>query len=540
MISIFNKKENNISKLSLKRPIKLRQLNKLEYIDKINSTNTNERDITLNITRKEDNSYNYRISTLQTETNENSNIKYETVFAHHISKIKNNTKNKNLIGLFKKNIFPTKKILRPKTTSKLKYKPKNNIHKECNINNIFKYYSGSTKHNFEGVPVSFIESMRLNLNQNIVKAKSFLKQEKKRLLKEHPNLKYQIHYNKNQKMKKDELEKVNQYKMLKKYLQENKKEFNIYELNNHYSKLLLRENKQYFDYIKPILDKTKFDSKFRLLTDNNNLEEIQVQQNYKDLRDIKKIFNKYLKAIKKDKLTINKTRKIAKEKVYQKFKSIIQKCAIEFKNIIIPYNELINFYKSKKIIEYLFDEEYCKLIRMIKREGSINNEQKENDIIKIITNNKLLIYTVDFYGQNILFLAVKYKLYKTISKIIQFGANVNLKDFKGRTPLHFAVKNNDITAITILLYYLADPTLKDCNEKTSFDYIIKNNSYDNYLIKELLIRCKIIRKLNKYHSWKEFDIYIRRGIQYYLKHNISKERYYLIFSFIDNCILYYS
>ena len=540
MISMFNKKINNILKISLKRPIKLSHINKLEYIDKINNTITNERDKTLNISRKEDNSYNYKISTLPTETNEKSNIKFETVFTHHISKINDNTKNKNLIGLFKNNFFSTKKAYRPKTTSKLKQKTINDIHKECNLNNIFKYYNNSTKHKLEGVPVSFIESMRLNLNQNIVKAKSFLKQEKKRLLKEHPNLKYQIHYNQNQKLKKDELEKVNLYKMYKKYLQENKKEFNIYELNNYYSKLLLRENKQYFDYIKPIFDKTKFDSKFRLLTNNNNPDEIQIQQNYKDLRDIKTIFNKYLKFNIKDKIKIIKTRKIAKEKIYQRFKSIIQKCAIEFKNIIIPFNELIHFYKSKKIIECLFDEEYCKLIKMMKREGIINNEEKEKDIINIITNNKLLIYTVDFYGQNILFLAVKYKLYKTISKIIQFGANVNLQDFKGRTALHFAVKNNDITTITILLYYLADPTIKDSSGKTSFEYIIKNNSYDNYFIKELLIRCKLIRKLNKYHSWKEYDIYVRRGIQYYLKHNLSKERYHLIFSFIDNYILYYS
>ena len=39
---------NIVSTCDVKFQIKLRQLNKLEYIDKINSTNTNERDITLN------------------------------------------------------------------------------------------------------------------------------------------------------------------------------------------------------------------------------------------------------------------------------------------------------------------------------------------------------------------------------------------------------------------------------------------------------------------------------------------------------------
>jgi hypothetical protein len=60
------------------------------------------------------------------------------------------------------------------------------------------------------------------------------------------------------------------------------------------------------------------------------------------------------------------------------------------------------------------------------------------------------------------------------------------------------------------------------------------------MVKELLIRSKIIRKLNKYRSWKEYDIYIRRGIQYYLIQNLTKEKYLLIFSYIDNANLYYS
>ena len=67
-----------------------------------------------------------------------------------------------------------------------------------------------------------------------------------------------------------------------------------------------------------------------------------------------------------------------------------------------------------------------------------------------------------------------------------------------------------------------------------------NLEQDKYIIKELLIRSRLIINLNKYRSWKDYDIYIRRGLQYYLIHNISKEEYQLIFSYIDNAILYYS
>ena len=175
----------------------------------------------------------------------------------------------------------------------------------------------------------------------------------------------------------------------------------------------------------------------------------------------------------------------------------------------------------------------------MKREEGIDIIQKEKDIIKEITRDKLLIHTIDFYGQNILFLSVKYKLFKSLSKIIQFGSNINLQDFKGRTALHFAAKYNDITSVSILLYYLADPSIQDNNGETPLDYN-SNNGHDGYMIKELLIRSKIIRKLNKYRSWKEYDIYIRRGIQYYLIQNLTKEKYLLIFSYIDNANLYYS
>lgn len=82
--------------------------------------------------------------------------------------------------------------------------------------------------------------------------------------------------------------------------------------------------------------------------------------------------------------------------------------------------------------------------------------------------------------------------------------------------MHYAVIYKDITSVIILIYFLPNPFIKDKNEKYGFDYIIKgvNNDVkrsDNYIIKEILIRSSIIRKNNKYRSWREFDVYIKRG-----------------------------
>ena len=382
--------------------------------------------------------------------------------------------------------------------------------------------------------------MRLNIKDNLLKVDLFFAQEKKRLLKENSNLKYHLKYHKLQKQKKEELEKINQFKIWKKYVKGNNKN-KLYTniLNEYHSNLLHRENEQYFDYIKPIIDKKQFSSKFRALTEINKNNE----QKNNEIQIISNIFGKYLEynnKIKKGKYKFKKEKTICKENIYQSFKILIKKCAIEFKNIKIPLKEYIKLcYASKNIIKYLFNENYIELIKIIKREKYLDNIQKDKEIINYITRDNFLAHTIDFYGQNIIFLSIKYKLYKSISKLIQFGANINLQDFKGRTALHFAAKYNDISSVIILLYYLANPSIKDNNGKTPFDYV-PNSDHDSYIIKDLLIRSEIIKKFNKYQSWKEYDIFLRRGIQYYLNQNLSKEKYHLIFSFIDNAILYYS
>ena len=440
--------------------------------------------------------------------------------------------------------FKKKKIHRPKTTSKKKLKKNEFFKTDLNIDNIFKNNNKNIqKRLLNGVPLSFIESMRLNTETNLAKADLFFKEEKKRMLRENPILKYQLEYSRRQKIKKEELEKVNNFKIWKKYLKRNKKEYDFNKINAYHIKLLLHENKQYFENIKPLIDKSKFSPKYRLLS-NNDKEE---QKKIFNFTNVRKIFSHYLgnnKIIKKEKTKVKYSNEITnvltdRNIIYQRFKIIIKQCAIEFKNIKIPLDEYIKYLSiSKNILKYLFKENYISLMKVIKREEGLDIYKKEKEVIKYITDDKLLVYTKDLYGQNILFLSVKYKLYRTFSKIIQLGANINLQNYKGRTVLHFAAKINDVISVTILLYYLANPSIQDNNGESPLDCAI-NNGHDSYLIKELLIRTEIIRKLNKYRRLKDYDVYIRRGIQYYLYHNLSKEKYHLIFSFIENVNLYY-
>lgn len=538
MFPLFNEKNNTIPKRALKKTIKFRH-QKTEYLNKFNHTIENQKNISLNNIKNNETSYYYRISTLATESNEINKTINKTIIGHRI--LKNKNKNHNLNELFKNTLLSTKKILRPKTTSKRKFNKNKFKNENENKNNIFNHYNrNSGKNKLSEVPLTFIESMRLNVEQNLVKADLFFKEEQKRKIRDNPDLKYKLRYIKKQHKKKEELEKINQFKIWKKYLQSNKKDIEVNKLNAYHTKLLLRENYQYFNYSKPIVDKSKFNSKYRLLPDNYEEEKPRVM----DFKLVKNIFSKYLEEDKGNKdskiIKINKNEIKPKNIIYKRFKIIIKKCAIEFRNISIPLKEYLTYVNaSKNITKYLFNEDYIKLIKLTKREEGIDITQKEKDIIKSITRDKLLIHTRDFYGQNILFLSVKYKLYKSLSKIIEFGANINLQDFKGRTALHFAAKYNDITSVSILLYYLADPFIQDSSGESPLDYNL-NNGHDSYIIKELLIRIKIIKNLNKYRSWKEYDVYIRRGIQYYLFHNLSKEKYFLIFSYIDNANLYYS
>jgi hypothetical protein len=240
---------------------------------------------------------------------------------------------------------------------------------------------------------------------------------------------------------------------------------------------------------------------------------------------------------------------LTKKLFYKRFIGALKKSVIEYKNIIIPFNEYVEYYKKSQNLSELVKNEYIHLIELIKREIK-EIDERDKAVCKFLDKNKICSFIIDINKQSVLIVIIKNKLYKSISKIIDLGCNVNFQDFKGRTALHFAVKNKDLTAVTILLYYLANPLIKDNIGKLPIDYLPltkpedkiiydDKNINENYIIKELLLWSSIIRKFNKYRSWKEFDVYIRRGIQYYLYKTLPEVKYEKIFFYIENPIFYY-
>jgi hypothetical protein len=389
---------------------------------------------------------------------------------------------------------------------------------------------------FNGVPMEFMEAMKLDLKSNIIKANKYMIKEKHKLIKENPNLKYfYLCENKKNREKDEEMKRAYEYRMRFNKKKKIKNTIGEYNLNDYYTKLLLKENEQHFNINRPMIERSKFNKKYLML--QNEIEEEKKVHPNKDIRVIfsKLLCDKLMKSQEKQSV------KLTKNILYKRFISSIKKSAIEFKNVKIPFNEYVFYYKnSNNLSQQLFNDDYTYLIRLIKKEKreKEKEEEKDNNVADYIDKHKFCIYNIDFFGKNILMLVVKYNLYKSIAKIMQNGGNADIQDFKGRTALHWAAFNNDLISISLLLYFCANPLIKDSSNKYPLDYV--NKKCDDYFaIKEILIRCGIIRKLNKYRSWKEFDVYIRRGIQFYLFDHLGREKYEAIFSYIDNPVFYY-
>ena len=527
----------NISKNKIKRP-----LSKQENISKFFTNRKNTSD---HMSKYETSQgLSTQIFTMQNDNNDILKNDPDTPITFPSLDFMDIARDKSLNSFYKSTkltLMNKSSTLRAKTLSNNILTERNyhkNSNKNCKI-----YKNNNTKRmkktrTFSEVPREFMEAMRLDVKSNIIKANKYIKDQKKKSIKENPNLKYYfLCENKKKREKNEQLKLAMEYRMRNKFRNKNKNIKHENNLNDYYTKLLLKENEQHFNINRPIIDKNKFNKKFRIL--KNDIEE---KKNYRDIIYVRSIFSKLLndKLLKHQEVNIVKN---IKNNLYKKFISSIKQSAIEFKNIKIPFKEyIIYYYKSKSISQQLFNNEYSYMMNLIRKEKKEKENEKENAkdnrVSNYIDKNKFGIYIIDFFGKSVLMLAVKYNLYKSITKIVQNGLNVNIQDFKGRTALHFAALKNDLISVTLLLYFLANPFIKDSQGQYPLDYVSKK-SEDYYIIKEILIRCGIIRKMNKYRSWKEFDVYIRRGIQFYLINILIKDKYELIFSYIDNNVIYY-
>lgn len=535
---LFNNKVGENSTSLPHRVSTARHLSKRGNINKFSKKNKN---LSSNQIPKYDNSQ--RFSTLQNEVKTN----YDTIFTLPSLEVQGEKTINTLYRTLTKPTLRTSRTSRNKSaikllSNKILYNPRYYNDSKSTFKFYNKHYKKKGKREpFKGFPKEFIEAMRLDVDHNIIKASKFLIEEKQRLIKGNSNLKYIFMTNQNNRRRKEEeLKRAYEYELIKEKSKNSTKVKKGNNLNSYYTKLLLKENEQHFYIDRPMIDKNKFNKKYILYKDADEIKKEHPNKN------IRKIFSQiiYDKFYAEQKL---KKMKSPREAIYKKFRASLKKSAIEFKKIIIPFKDYaLNYYKSKSLTEILFKNEYPYLLKQINRElkKKEKKEEKENEIIKYMTNNLSTIYIVDFYGQSVLMFILKNKLYNCLSKIIQFGCNPDIQDFKGRTALYFAVMNKDLIAVVLLIYFLANPLLKDKNGKCPLDYfinkiIVEDKNNDIYIIKEVLERSCVIWKINKYRSWKEFDVCIRRGIQYFLINILSFEKYELIFSYIENPVMYY-
>jgi hypothetical protein len=246
-------------------------------------------------------------------------------------------------------------------------------------------------------------------------------------------------------------------------------------LNNNNLKSLQKESNKYFGSSFSLVQTEKFSYKFRNPLLNNNI----INDNYIERTQRENIIKEniisginIIKEIddqkNKEKIILNK-KKIDKNKLFAKFKSILIKNSNYTKHISLSPYELINKIiinnKANKNINYLVDKikNISELIQAIKTK----NLKKVNELIE---KNCLCVRDSDIFKYTPLHWAVKKDFYLIIPKLISFGAQVNAQNFLGETALHLSVKKNNYECTVLLLIFLASPFIKNNKGKKPFDY----------------------------------------------------------------------
>lgn len=138
---------------------------------------------------------------------------------------------------------------------------------------------------------------------------------------------------------------------------------------------------------------------------------------------------------------------------------------------MITYNPLHTYHQLRKKKLYVTEENSSQIIikksssqnkkfkkKLPRKEVNYNNQNQLNKIvphanhINVQDKNRLNAY---------LHWATHYDHIEIANKLLQNGADVNVKDYTGSTPLHIAIRNQSMQFVHLLLGYEANPTLKD-------------------------------------------------------------------------------
>ena len=331
-----------------------------------------------------------------------------------------------------------------------------------------KYFSLTTTHKTKQFAnTDFLNNKSKNINNN--KNNYFINEYKYKTIYRLPNSKKRDYFNKR---KHNYVFKCNPYIVTNKCIDFPEK---LKLLNNNNLKSLQKESNKYFGSSFSLVQTEKFPYKFRNpLLNYNIINDNYIERTQRENDIIKENIISGIDIIKeiddkknKEKIILNK-KKIDKNKLFAKFKSILIKNSNYTKHISLsPYeliNKIINNDKANKNINYLVDKikNTAELIQAIKTK----NFKKINELIE---KNSLCVRDSDIFKYTPLHWAVKKDFYLIIPKLISFGAQVNAQNFLGETALHLSIKKNNYESTVLLLIFLASPFIKNNKGKKPFD-----------------------------------------------------------------------
>ncbi len=136
--------------------------------------------------------------------------------------------------------------------------------------------------------------------------------------------------------------------------------------------------------------------------------------------------------------------------------------------------------------------------------------KKHLDIIDLLLKNGADINTQNKYGQNLLFIAIKYNQPTVLEHLLKQGIDVNTANNAGTTALMEAASSaEDTQIIKLLLQYGADKTIKDNRGKTASQYAVFNLNQE---VHDLLKISTPIQKYSLPASAEKYYSELKEGI----------------------------
>ena len=280
----------------------------------------------------------------------------------------------------------------------------------------------------------------------------------------------------------------------------------INKVNKLKMKILTKESQIKFEEPISLVKKHNFSKEFQLLFEHNkpfdfdlqNLKQMNINIHNNIL--VRHTADKQIKLIHKDE------RKKRKMYLLYKFKIVIIRAAIKFKQLDININEF--YLKYKEGVSAFINEHTKQLITAIRK-------LKYKEASQLLNDNKYLVLDFDYYKQTPLHWACKRNFYKLIPLIISCGASLNAVDSVGRTPLHLAMDLNCCEAAVVLVMEGASLFKVDLEGKRCGDYC------KSELMKFIHKRTLLLHGIHLLGKQKNFYMNVKRGIMYFVINEIK-------------------